>query len=53
MAKVKILKSLPKSKTKDKRKTKLIPNKVIDDKFKNNYLNFYDDVKIPGKRYDW
>lgn len=53
MAKVKILKKLPKSKTKTK-KQKVIPHdKVSSNSFADKYLQYYDDIKINGKRNDW
>lgn len=55
MSKVTILKELPKSSkpSNHKPKTKLISNPSPNDSFSNSYLDFYDDIKIPGKRYDW
>ena len=53
MKKPKILKSLPKSRTKKieiKKKQVILPQ---NDKFTENYLNFYDDIKTPSKRHDW
>lgn len=55
MAKVKILKKLPKQK-KYKRKEKSINNTTAPEtnKFKDNYFKFYDDIKHPThQRYDW
>ncbi|MBR1987981.1 MAG: hypothetical protein IKA36_02965 [Clostridia bacterium] len=54
---VKIVKNLPKSKLKNKKsknnnteqKKQLPPV----NKFTEKYLDFYDDIKIPTKRYDW
>ncbi len=51
MAKIKILKKLPKSKNKNKLKPTLSNPQA--NKFTENYLKFYDDIKIPNKRYDW
>ncbi len=52
MKKVKILKKPPKSKKKHKAQpVKTIPTE--SNKFTEDYLKFYDDIKIPGKRYDW
>lgn len=55
MAKVKILKKLPKSKTKiSKQKGKVIPHdKATTNSFADNYLRFYDDIKINSRRNDW
>ena len=54
MSKVKIVKKLPKGKT----KPKLInlekkPKPKATNNFTDNYLKFYDDIKIPSRRYDW
>lgn len=53
--KVKILKKLPKSKC--KKNTKLSSHKKTTlppvNKFTEKYLDYYDDIKIPTKRYDW
>lgn len=54
MAKVKIIKKLPKGKYKIKKKT--APTKTTascTNQFTEKYLQFYDDIKIPSKRYDW
>ncbi len=52
MSKIKILKRLPKSKkiksTKKMRKSNYSSNNAND-----KYLNFYDDIKISSKKYDW
>ncbi len=55
MAKVKILKKLPKSKTKiSKQKGKVIPHdKASTNSFADNYLRFYDDIKTNSRRNDW
>lgn len=55
MAKVKILKKLPKSKTKaSKQMGKVIPHdKVSTNTYVDNYLRFYDDIKINSRRNDW
>lgn len=53
MAKVKILKKAPKSKCKLKKNPNFKPVSQPQDKFKDKYLEFYDDIKIPSKRYDW
>lgn len=53
MAKVKILKELPKSKKKVSKPTVYKKISEKPDKFKDNYLNYYDDIKIPSRRYDW
>jgi len=53
MAKVKILKKLPKSKKKFEKSTNFKPITPKEDKFKDKYLNFYDDIKISSRRYDW
>lgn len=49
----KILKSLPKSKHKLKPNPNIKPQSPKEDKFKDNYLKYYDDVKIFSRRYDW
>lgn len=51
MAKVKILKKLPKSKKKYNKKPAL--NNPQANKYTEDYLRFYDDIKLPSKRYDW
>lgn len=51
--KVKILKELPKSKYMPKVKPTKKPTVQKQDRFKDNYLNFYDDIKISTRRYDW
>lgn len=53
MAKVKILKKLPKSKTKKTNSSRFLSNPSPKSQFAKSYLEFYDDVKVPGKRYDW
>lgn len=56
MSKVKILKKPRKSKKIDK--SLIVTGKVkrtmpMQDKYANKYLAFYDDIKVPSKRYDW
>lgn len=54
MPKIKILKKLPKNKKIIKKFTKIQHyNNSYYDKNKEKYLEFYDDIKIPSKRYDW
>ena len=53
MKKVKILKKLPKSKTKIKKNEKFTPKSKKEDKFKENYLSYYDDIKVSSKKFDW
>lgn len=60
MKRVKILKSLPKSKTmrsKDFTKKSIShtppTNYSEADRFKDQYLSYYDDIKVSTKRYDW
>jgi hypothetical protein len=53
MKKPKILKKLPKSPKKFKKNTNFKSTPKPQDNFTENYLKFYDDVKIPSKRYDW
>ncbi len=55
MSKVKILKKLPKSKTKySKSLGKVVPHdKASSNSFADKYLQFYDDIKINSKRNDW
>lgn len=61
MPKIKILKKLPK---KNKKFEKIIDEKTKNKTLKTNqskqfdaqiekYLQFYDDIKISNKRYDW
>lgn len=53
MAKIKIVKKLKRNE-KYKRKISFTPKqKTEPNKFTENYLKFYDDIKIPSKRYDW
>ena len=53
MAKVKVLKKLPKSKT-SKRKGKVIPHDPArGNSFADKYLMFYDDIKVNNRRNDW
>lgn len=55
MAKIKIVKK-PKEQNKNyKRKVSFTPPKTSkpQNKFTDDYLKFYDDIKIPSKRYDW
>ena len=50
---IKIVKELPKAKN-YKRKVSFEPKKTAPvNKFTEDYLKFYDDIKIPTKRYDW
>lgn len=55
MPRVKILKRLPKSKTKySKSMGKVVPHdKASSNSFADKYLQFYDDIKINSKRNDW
>ncbi|HIU06841.1 MAG TPA: hypothetical protein IAC46_04600 [Candidatus Onthoplasma faecigallinarum] len=54
MAKIKILKKLPKNKKITKKSTNIQhSNNNYYDKNKEKYLEYYDDIKIPSKRYDW
>lgn len=54
MPKIKVLKKLPKNKKNTKKTINIqhVNNKSYD-KNKEKYLEFYDDLKIPSKRYDW
>ena len=55
MAKIKIIKK-PKEQNKNyKRKVSFTPpkNPQPQNKFADEYLKFYTDIKIPSKRYDW
>ena len=55
MAKIKIIQK-PKEQNKNyKRKVSFTPPKTPkpQNKFADEYLKFYDDIKIPSKRYDW
>lgn len=52
MAKVKIVKKLKKGKvSKPKRIAKASFQQ--SNQFTENYLKFYDDIKISSKKYDW
>ena len=53
MARIKILKKPPKSKYTPKVRPTKKPTPEKQDKFKDSYLNFYDDIKVPSRRYDW
>lgn len=53
MAKIKVLKKLPKTKQKFKKNASFKPISRVENKFTDKYLEFYDDIKIPSKRYDW
>ena len=53
MTKIKIVKKLPTSKKKHKRKVSFTTPAKPSNKFTDKYLEFYDDIKIPSKRYDW
>ena len=53
MAKIKILKKLPQQNKNYKRKISFTPKPTTTNKFTEDYLKFYDDIKIPTKRYDW
>ena len=55
MPKIKIIKK-PKEKNKNyKRKVSFTPpkNPKPDNKFTDEYLKFYTDIKVPTRRYDW
>lgn len=55
MPKIKIIKK-PKVKNKNyKRKVSFTPPKVSkpENKFTDEYLKFYTDIKVPSRRYDW
>lgn len=54
MAKIKVVKKLRKGKV----KAKTLSNKKVSpvkptNQFADKYLQFYDDIKIPSRRYDW
>lgn len=53
MAKIKILKKLPKSKVKYSKKKSTKQPVDTSSKYADEYLKFYDDIKIPTRRYDW
>lgn len=53
MAKIKVIKKLPKQNKNYKRKVEFKLPAEKQDKFKENYLQFYDDIKIPSKKHDW
>lgn len=50
MAKVKILKK-PKVKLPKNTINKVVP--PAQNKFKDKYFEYYDDIKTPTKKYDW
>ena len=52
MSKDKILKRLPKSK-KVKIRKKVRKSNYPSNNTNDKYLNFYDDIKISSKKYDW
>lgn len=55
MPKVKIIKK-PKEQNKNyKRKVSFTPpkNPQPQNKFTDEYLKYYSDIKIPSRRYDW
>jgi len=55
MPKVKIIKK-PKEQNKNyKRKVSFTPpkNRKPQNKFADDYLKFYTDIKVPSRRYDW
>ena len=54
MAKIKIVKKL-KQKKNYKRKVSFTPlkNSPPQNKFTDEYLKFYTDIKVPSRRYDW
>ena len=53
MARIKIQKRPRKSKYTPKVRPTKKPAMEKQDKFKDNYLNFYDDIKVSTRRYDW
>ena len=53
MAKVKILKKPKKSKVKLPKNTTNKAVAPIQNNFKEKYFEFYYDIKIPTKKYDW
>jgi len=53
MARIKIQKKPRKSKYTPKVRPTKKPAMEKQDKFKDNYLNFYDDIKVSTRRYDW
>ena len=53
MAKVKILKKPKKSKVKLPKNTVNKATAPVQNKFKEKYFDFYDDIKTPTKKYDW
>ena len=53
MKKPKIIKKLPKSKSKSNKSAKFQTKPKQENKFADNYLQFYDDIKLPSKRHDW
>ena len=55
MKKHKILKSLPKTKTKIIKSSQRITKfqQPQQNQYAEKYLQFYDDIKTPSKRHDW
>ena len=53
MAKIKIVKKTQKPKIKPNRKYSFTVPAKPENKFTEKYLQYYDDIKIPSKRYDW
>ena len=53
MAKIKVVKKLPKGKVKAKSKVRKQTVAKPTNQFTDKYLQFYDDIKIPSRRYDW
>lgn len=53
MEKVKIIKKLPKGKIPKEMpsKTKSAPRQT--NHFADKYLEFYDDIKVPSRKYHW
>ena len=52
MAKIKVLKRAKKSKKIKNIKLKKSYTKSTN-KYSDNYLAFYDDIKVSSKKYDW
>ena len=51
--KVKVLKKLPKGKIGKTSTNKIKQPNRAQNKFAENYLNFYDDIKTPTRKNDW
>lgn len=53
MPKIKILKKPKKNKIKLPKNTINKQTMPVENKFKQKYFEYYDDIKTPSKKYDW